>query len=208
MKRFTTILAILTLCVLGSLHQAMGVGVEAFRLLDKNQDQRSFTITLSGTANNTSFSGVTAVLVLRHPDNTSYNDYFILIRGYPTSNGRNMIFWNTEEGPMDTFGTNIVSKAKSNSGGLSGNHFFYLSPALFGEGVFITQHEYERRRMTNQIAEPTKIFAQTGELSINFSGNEVSGQVMMTGLDPIGHEYVHYSATFSGRESPLMLNIE
>jgi hypothetical protein len=98
-------------------------------LLNQGEDQVSYLITLSGSANAINFSNVNAVLVVRHSDDFDLNPFLIIVVGYPRSNVRNSFFWNSEDGPMEAFGNNIT--CRTNLFELSDNHFFYLSPALF-----------------------------------------------------------------------------
>ncbi len=198
----TTVLFPLAL-LLGFCANAMAADPMGSDILNQDEDQASYLITISGSANSINFSNVNAVLVVRHPDYFDLNPLLIIVVGYPRSNVRNGFFWISEDGPMETFGNNITSKA--NSFGLSQNHFFYLSPALFASKGAPTHRDAERLKETDRVAQPSKIFASSGSLTLSFSGDSVSGTVHMTGLDNVGHEQVQYRASFSGSRTTVPL---
>ncbi len=170
-------------------------------ILNPDEDRVAYLMTLSGSANAIFFSNVNAILEVRQPATFDPNTYLIVVVGYPRSNMRNSFYWNSEDGAMQSFGNTITST--TNSYTLSKNHFFYLSPALFGSKGPLTHRETERIKETDLVAKPTMVFATSGTLNLSFSGNSVSGTVHMTGLDNIGYEQVHYHATFSGQRTSL-----
>lgn len=187
---------LLSLC--GSAMAADPMGSD---ILGQDEDQVSFLLTLSGAANTLNFSNVNAILSVRQPATFDLNSYLIVVVGFPRSNVRNAFFWNSEDGHMEAFGNSITSK--TNSFGLSQNHFFYLSPALFASKGPLTHRDKERIQETERVAEPGKVFATSGTLTLMFSGSSVTGTVHMTGIDNIGHEQVQYHATFSGVRTTL-----
>lgn len=189
--------------LLGFCANAMAADPMGSDILSQDEDRAAYMLTLSGSANAIFFNNVHAILEVRQPATFDLNTYLIVVSGFPRSNMRNSFFWNSEDGSMEAFGNSITSKA--NSFGLSQNHFFYLSPALFASKGPLTHRDKERIQEAERGAEPGKVFAASGTLTLLFSGNSVTGTVYMTGIDNIGHEQVQYKATFSGARTSLPL---
>jgi hypothetical protein len=87
--------------------------------------------------------------------------------------------------------------------GRRGDHRQFLT--THGTLPALTHRDAERLKETDREAQPSRIFANSGSLTLSFSGNSVSGTVHMTGLDNVGHEQVHYRASFSGSRTTLPL---
>lgn len=160
-----------------------------------------FLITLSGTVHNERFDGVRAILTLSIPPDASLNPYLLTVEGFPQRNSQNTFFWNSEPTSMSALGSTIVSELKPSVGIAGGIHFFFLSPALLEKRVFMTQLEKQRKAKAEAVAQPTKIFAQTGKITVSIQETTISGTVVMTGYDAIEHSYVTYSAAFNGMKT-------
>ncbi|MCX8042879.1 MAG: hypothetical protein N3B18_01990 [Desulfobacterota bacterium] len=157
-----------------------------------------FLITLSGTVHTERFDGAKAILTLSIPPDASANPYLLTVEGFPQRNARNTFFWNSESTTMSALGTTIVSELKPAVGIAAGIHFFFLSPSLLEKRIFLTQLEKQRKAQAEAVALPTKIFAQTGKITISMRETTVNGTVLMTGYDAIEHSYVTYTASFNG----------
>lgn len=168
-------------------------------VLDSDDNGAHYMLTISGTVGTESFQGVRAQLEVSAPEPGSTNPYQLVVVGFPESNTRNSFYWNTEDGPMDVVAGRMRSRITGRGIKLGNIHFFYLSPVLFAHNGARTHTEDERDKYVEQTALPTKIFAQDGELTLTLGQDRISGRVVMTGLDPIGHTYVRYTATFAGQ---------
>ncbi len=157
-----------------------------------------FLITLSGTVYKENFTGVQALLTLSIPPDASPNPYLLTIEGYPQRNAQNAFYWSSDQTVMKAMGTEITCEIKPSVGIRSGIHFFFLSPTLLEQRVFMTQLEKKRKTQAEAVALPTKIFAQAGKIAFSLRESTVSGTVCMTGYDNIEHSYVTYTASFTG----------
>lgn len=196
----TVVLAALTLLAMLSLARwalAQTTGEDAFLNADDSPPQ--YMLTMSGTVGAKSFSGVRGLLTISFTAPGSQNIYKIFVVGYPTANTRNCFNWDSDEGSVRSHGTTLNSQVKLHNRSSSGNHFFYMSPVLYARQGAPTQNEAERIKHITDTAMPTKILALTGALSLDVNKERLTGQVTMTGLDPRGHDYVHYAATFVGQ---------
>jgi hypothetical protein len=168
-------------------------------ILESEDSPIQYVLTLSGTAGKETFSGVRAILTLAHADLQSPNLYNVTIVGFPTTGTRNTFYWNSEDGPMDTLAGTIHSRLAGRGIKPATSHFFYLSPVLFNTQIFMTQQDAEDRKKTEEsIAKPTEITALAGELTMTATKARVTGRVVMHGLDPVGRNYVRYTASFEG----------
>jgi hypothetical protein len=171
-------------------------------LLGNEDTKRCFIILLSGRVGPEKFSGVKGLLTLSHPGPLSQNDYQLRIEPFPRRNSRNCLYWDSEESVMTAFSTEITCDIKRFFVHQPDIHFFYLSPVLLEERVFVTQREDERRKLAEKTALPTKVMASSGRLRIHMGANQVRGRVVMKGYDTVDHAYVEYFANFVGKMSP------
>lgn len=177
--------------------------VQAFAqdILDDRSESgatKRYLLQLTGNVDKQSFQNATAVLELSPAPVDALYPYIITIQGWPIDNDFNTFSWNSKESEMESLSTRVRCRM-SNALGFKGDiHFYYLSPTLFKNKGTVNQHEKERIRQTKKVALPTMIFAQTGELTLNFVGSMVTGEVSMSGYDSIGHEYVRYYAHVQG----------
>jgi len=125
----------------------------------------------------------------------------VVIVGFPTASTRDTFYWTSQEGRMDVSGAAIRSRLVGRGIKLSQCHFFYMSPQLYAREGALTQHEDERKRHVDETALPTKIFAKNGTLLLSMGQNRITGQIVMHGLDPLGRDYVQYTASFVGTRS-------
>jgi len=63
---------------------------------------QEYLVRLSGTVLDEKFDGVKALLKIASPTPGSLNDFLVIIAGFPTTNGRNSFFWNSDETEMIT----------------------------------------------------------------------------------------------------------
>jgi hypothetical protein len=187
-----TALAVLVLCL--PARKALGQDV----LEDLEETPRHYLLTLSGQVGKTSFQKVQAMLVLATSPTGSIHNYIVTIGGWPKSNAAASFVWNSEDSHMDsTYGR--VTCRIANSFSRSPNiHFFYLSPVLLGREGMLTQNEGDLLRQERREVRPTMIQAQAGELVLTFTARQVSGQVWITGYDPVQKANIHYHATIHG----------
>lgn len=176
-------------------------GAPAFAQSDidllNNQTELYFLLTISGTVNNVHFQNVHAVLQLTYGDILSSNPYQITIAGFPSTSGRNVFYWSSNSGPMQVYGSQIISTAPMNRlGRQAENIFYYLDPKRLK--VPRTHREKELREQADRMARPAAIPIADGELKITFTGDSLDGSVRMDGRDPTTNEFVHYQATFHG----------
>lgn len=172
--------------------------VEESILEQEETSTLQFLINLSGTVHKENFTGAQALLTLSIPPDASSNPYLLTVEGYPQRNARNSFYWNSEQTVMKAMGTEITCELKPSVGVASGIHFFFLSPVLLEQRVFMTQLEKKRKAQAEAVALPTKIFAQGGKITLSLRESSVRGTVWMTGYDNIEHSYVTYSASFTG----------
>jgi len=180
---------------------AQTTGEEAFLAPDDSPPQ--YILTMSGTVGSESFRGVRALLTISFTPPGSQNLYKVFVVGFPTANTRNCFNFDSDEGRLETQGTTITCQVKLRNRPISGNHFFYMSPVLYSRQGSPTQSEAERTKHIDATAEPTKILALTGTLHLDVSKERLKGRVTMTGLDPRGHDYVQYNATFVGQRTTV-----
>ena len=100
---------------------------------------------------------------------------------------------------MTAFSHEVVCDIKRYSRQQPDIHFFYLSPVLLEQRVFLTHRESERKAMAEEQALPTKVMAIAGRLRIQMYASSVSGSVVLKGYDAIERAYVDYVARFTGR---------
>ncbi|MHC1713762.1 MAG: hypothetical protein AB9872_16590 [Solidesulfovibrio sp.] len=189
------LVAVLLLSVLPCRAQDLG----GDSLLESEDEAFQYTLTLSGTVGNETFTEARGLLTVSFPVPGSQNPYQIITVGFPTANSRNTFYWSSEEGPMEALSGSIRSRITGRGQKLSSNHFFFLSPKLFALKGALTQQEAERIKQTEKMALPTKIFAQAGEMTLNLTKSRLTGRVVMTGIDPASNEYVRYAASFEGQ---------
>lgn len=167
-------------------------------LEDLNEDSKSYVLTLAGLVGKNTFQQVHGVLTLASSPPGSQHAYVVTISGWPTTNGENTFVWNSEDSLMESLLGRVSCRIMASASKPPNMHFFYLSPILFkGEGM-VTQHEGERLRQVRKEALPTKITAQAGELTLNFTGDQVTGRVWMSGYDFTEKAPVRYQANFQG----------
>jgi len=170
-------------------------------ILAPDHSLRTFILSFNGTTNNkTVFSRVRAMMRISHNAPDRDNPLEVVIEGYPELGARDSIYWNSNDTRMDFIGGSLQCRLTINWSQTPTIHFFYMSPVLFKNPNIPTQHEAERIRWVELHAKPTKIFAQEGLLTLNVSGNMVTGRIEMTGYDTLGREPVKYVANFSGTE--------
>ncbi len=168
-------------------------------LLDSGELNRHYILQLAGRVNHERFDGAKAVLTLSPPPPLSLNPYQIIIEGFPRKNARNSFFWNSQESSMSAFANEIVCDIKRHYAHRPDIHFFYLSPVLLEQRLFMTQREAERRALAEEQALPTKVMAISGRLRVQTYASRISGSVVMKGYDPVERAYVEYAARFTGR---------
>ncbi|NDY56360.1 hypothetical protein G3N56_06335 [Desulfovibrio sulfodismutans] len=167
-------------------------------LEDVNENSKYYLLTLSGLAGKKSFQGVRGMLVLSAAPPDSNNNYVVTINGWPEDNGVNTFVWNSKDSQMESLSGRMTCRI-ANSYSVSPNiFFFHLSPALFKREGMLTQREGERIRQVLKEALPTKVQAVAGELTLDFTGQQVTGQVWMNGYDFVEKANVRYRATFQG----------
>jgi len=171
-------------------------------VLDTDGNTDRYLLTIAGTVGSESFQGVQGLLTIAYPPEGSANPYLIIEVGFPAIGLRNTFYWNSQEGPMTVAVGRVRSRLVGRGIKQGDSHFYYLSPALFRREGVATQQEGERIRHVEQTALPTKIFAQDGEFVLTMGQGRLTGRVVMSGLDPVGHDYVRYAATFVGQRSP------
>lgn len=168
-------------------------------LLGGSEETRHFILQLSGRVNQEQFQGAKGVLTLSPPGSLSLNPYQLIIDGFPKRNSRNSFFWNSQEGFMTAFAHEIVCDIKRYYMHPPDIHFFYLSPVLLEQRIFLTHREGERRAMAEEQALPTKVMAISGRLRVQMYASRVSGSVVMKGYDSVERSYVEYFARFAGK---------
>lgn len=189
-------------CLFFLLLPFQGKGLAEDFFLDKLETTSRYLVQLSGQANQEIFDAVQALVAISPSPPGSKNPYIVIIVGYPRDNMRNSFFWNSDDSSMRIVGSEVVCRIARSYLRQPDIAFFYLSPVLYkSPKLFLTQHEKERLEESIRVAEPTKVMSQAGELRISFLGNQVRGQAWLHGHDPIGHEYVRYTVTFSGIQS-------
>ena len=170
-------------------------------VLDQEDGANQYTLALAGTVGTESFQGVRGLLTISFPPPGNPNPYLVIVVGFPTANTRNSFYWDSQQGSMEAMAGSVRCRLPGRGLNLSANHFFYLSPALFARPGPSPQYDPERQKHVEQTALPIKIAALDGEMTINVNGNALTGHVTMTGLDPVGHTYVRYAATFVGQRN-------
>ena len=167
-------------------------------LEDLNEDSKSYVLTLAGLVGKNTFQQVHGVLILASSPPGSQHAYVVTITGWPKTNGENTFVWNSEDSLMESLLGRVTCRIVASASKPPNMHFFYLSPILFkGEGM-ATQHEGERLRQVRKEALPTQITAQAGELTLNFTGDQVTGRVWMSGYDFTQKAPVRYQANVQG----------
>ena len=167
-------------------------------LEDLNEDSKSYVLTLAGLVGKNTFQQVHGVLILASSPPGSQHAYVVTITGWPKTNGENTFVWNSEDSLMESLLGRVSCRIVPSASKPPNMHFFYLSPILFkGEGM-VTQHEGERLRQVRKEALPTQITAQAGELTLNFTGDQVTGRVWMSGYDFTQKAPVRYQANLQG----------
>ncbi|MDQ7830683.1 MAG: hypothetical protein RDU30_03040 [Desulfovibrionaceae bacterium] len=167
-------------------------------LEDVNENSKYFLLTLSGLAGKTSFQNVRAMLVLAASPPGSIHDYLVTINGWPESNGENTFVWNSEDSYMDSLAGRVTCRIANTFSRSPNIFFFHLSPALFKQEGMLTQRESERIRQTLTEALPTKVQAVAGEMTLDVTGQQVTGKVWMNGYDAVEKANIRYQATFHG----------
>jgi hypothetical protein len=169
-------------------------------LILEGEDVRvQYVITMSGTVGRDTFSGVRGLLTLGNYSPKSANPYQVIVEVFPVGSSRNMFAWSSDEGTMDALGGSIRSRLRVKDAAQQRSCFYYLSPKLLAIEGMGTQHDWEERKIKEQTTPPTRITALTGEMRLSASPDRVRGQVLMTGRDTVGNEYVRYFAKFEGR---------
>ncbi len=159
---------------------------------------KQYLIKMAGRVGTENFQNVTGILELFPASEESLFPYIIVVTGWPTDNGFNTFAWNSLQSDVTTLSTRVQCHMTDELGFKANIHFYYLSPILFKRRGALTQHEHERIQQTKKIALPTRVFAKSGDLDLNFLGSMVTGEVHMNGYDSTGHEYVQYYAHIEG----------
>lgn len=159
---------------------------------------KQYLITMAGRVGKENFQNVTGVLELFPAAEDSLYPYIIVINGWPTDNGFNTFAWNSLQSDVTTMSTRVQCHMTDEFGFKANIHFYYLSPILFKRRGSLTQHEHERIQQAKKVALPTRVYAKSGDLNLNFLGTMVTGEVSMNGYDSTGHEYVQYYAHIEG----------
>jgi len=170
-------------------------------LLDGIVTHKQYLIELSGTIMNETFSGVQALLTVMPPSYGSLHPYQIMIQGFPKKNSRNTFFWHSDDTEMTAIANDITSEIKRTIVKSVPIHFFFLSPTLLNQMIFLTQQDDERKRLAERTALPTRIGAQAGKLKLRIYSNSVSGTIWIKGYDNVEKAYVQYSASLYGKRS-------
>lgn len=167
-------------------------------LEDVYESARYYLLTLSGLVGKNSFQQTQALLTLASSPPGSIHAYVVTIVGWPKNNGENTFVWNSEDSSEESLLGRVTCRIVESAAKPPNINFFYLSPVLFKRQGMQTQHEGERLRQVRKEALPTKIQARAGELTLNFTGQQVDGRVWMTGYDFVEKANVRYQATFQG----------
>ena len=158
----------------------------------------TFRASLVGTINGNPFDRAQVMVRLTPAPAGDPNPYLLVVQGLPEKNSKNTFFWISRDTTMDVVNQTIRCKTKARYVRRRPDiFFFYVSPILL-EPHYITQHEEEDRELAVQLALPTKIFANIGELEATFTGGKVRGWVRMKGYDFVENAYTSYTARFSG----------
>lgn len=175
------------------------ISAAEYFLLDNTNFPKQYVVQISGTVMNETFSGVQALLTVMPPTPASTHPYLVMLQGLPNTNSRNTFYWHSDYTEMTVVGNDITFDIKRSLVNPVPIHFFFLSPTLLNQRIFVTQQEGERKRLAESTALPTRIAAQTGELKLRIYSNSVSGTVSIKGYDPIEKAYIQYSARLQGK---------
>lgn len=189
-------LAALVLCLAARVSQAQDILEDG-----NNEAAKHYLLTLSGQVGQTHFQSVRAILSVAASQPGSIHNYVITISGWPKTNGASTFAWNSEDSLMDSVSGRVTCRIVNSYSQAPNINFFYLSPALLKREGMLTQHEGARLREERRDVRPTMVPAQAGELTLNFSGLQVNGQVWINGYDPVQKAHVRYQATFQGELS-------
>lgn len=170
-------------------------------LEDLNEDSKYYVLTLAGLVGKNGFQQVRGILTLASSPPGAQHAYVVTITGWPKNNGENTFAWNSEDSLMESLLGRVTCRIVASASKPPNMHFFYLSPVLFKREGMVTQHEGERLRQVRKEALPTKIAAQAGELTLNFTGDQVTGRVWMSGYDFTEKAPVRYQANLQGTQS-------
>jgi len=187
-----------TAAVLALLAWLWPAGAAAQEILgDRPESGRQYLLQLSGSVGIDNFTDTTAILNLGPAPEGEANTYVLTVSGWPRDNGTNTFVWVSDDTRMTDVSSKVVCKVVNSAFKQTNIHFYYLTPRLLKLGV-TTQHDAEDIRQARKVAQPTRIGANAGELSLNFMGDSVTGQVWITGYDPIGRATVRYQANIYG----------
>jgi len=162
---------------------------------------RIYLIQLSGTVQNEKFSGAQALLTVARPTGASTNPYLVTIIGFPKKNSENTLAWNSFYTDMYAVSNQITCKIKHTALQKPGIHFFYFSQEVQSPKGILSFRDREEVERTKEVALPTKVIAQAGELKLKAKSSSVSGSVWIKGFDSVARSYSTYNARFFGRKT-------
>lgn len=166
-----------------------------------NEFTKSYLLTLSGQVGKKRFQGVRAALVVAASPPGSMHNYVITVNGWPLTNGPSTFDWNSEDSRLESVSGRVTCRIVNSFSRSPNIHFFYMSPVLFEREGMPTQHEGALLAQERREVQPTMIQAVAGELTLNFNGRQVTGEVWMNGYDPVQKSHVRYQATIQGELS-------
>jgi len=173
-------------------------GASAQEILgDRPESSRQYLLQLTGNVGIDNFTSVTALLNLGPAPEGDENTYVLTVSGWPKDNDTNTFVWISDDTRMTDVSSKVVCRIVDSSFKQTNIHFYYLTPRLLQLGV-TTQHDKEDIKHARKVAQPTRIDARAGELTLNFMGGTVTGQVWITGYDQTGRSAVRYQANIYG----------
>jgi hypothetical protein len=166
-------------------------------LIDRSESSKQYLLQLSGSVGIDNFSNTKAILNLGPAPEGVENSYVLTVSGWPRDNETNTFVWVSDDTRMTDLSSKVVCRIVDSAFRQTNIHFYYLTPRLLKLSVS-TQHDKEDIKQARKVAQPTRIEANAGELSLNFMGDTVTGQVWITGYDQIGRSAVRYQASIYG----------
>jgi hypothetical protein len=166
-------------------------------LIDRLESSKQYLLQLSGSVGIDNFTNAMAVLNLGPAPEGVENTYVLTVSGWPRDNETNTFVWVSDDTRMTDLSSKVVCRIVDSAFAQTNIHFYYLTPRLLRLGV-TTQNDKEDIKQARKVAQPTRIEATAGELSLNFIGDTVTGQVWITGYDQTGRSNVRYQANIYG----------
>jgi hypothetical protein len=176
-------------------------GLVAQDLLEGTEFSKKYLVQLSGTVMNETFSGALALLTLMPPAPGAINPYQLTIDGFPKTNSRNSLFWNSEYSEMTAIANEITCDIKRTFVKPVPMYFVFMSPELLRHTGALELLGDEGKKYAEKTALPTLVNARAGRLKLRIHSNSVSGTVWMKGYDPVEKAFVQYSAKIYGKRT-------